>query len=289
MTVAPGYAKDILVPVSQPSHSVKSDCKGGSVSFTKPLDTSTLPIPRSIIRSNDYSHRLPSGWLDTVGKIDQQWIGQNLSSRKGTLISNLKTWWYPPSVPGQLLTQDLFPKLYNRVRNVIDLTCRYYIGAEYLECRWCRKTFIFYDARLLSLLPDTYQPPEVPYPLKRCTVVLYDCQSSRAKPIISGVLPFPEESAGLLEELRDGSSSSTLPFEKNFELFGLEQNLAAEQNEKKIKKRKIDDQADIINRKQKEIDDVKEQHPCIICTIYEIMLQRCQKSEAKFGVRIVDY
>jgi hypothetical protein len=48
-------------------------------------------------------------------------------------------------------------RLYNRVRNVIDLTCHYFIGAEYLESRWCRETFISYDARLLSLLPDAYQ------------------------------------------------------------------------------------------------------------------------------------
>lgn len=47
--------------------------------------------------------------------------------------------------------------LYNRVRNVIDLTCRYYLGAEYLECRSCRGTFISHDARLLGQLPDAYQ------------------------------------------------------------------------------------------------------------------------------------
>jgi hypothetical protein len=28
---------------------------------------------------------------------------ENLFASKGTLVSNLKTWWYPPSVPGPTL------------------------------------------------------------------------------------------------------------------------------------------------------------------------------------------
>ncbi len=107
-------------------------------------------------------------------------------------MANLKTWWYPPPVPGPNSStkpaaeayffqrfflwmprkmwefnftcptcsdvQSLTSKgLYNRVRKVIDLTCRYYLAAEYLECRSCRGTFISYDARLLSQLPDAYQ------------------------------------------------------------------------------------------------------------------------------------
>jgi hypothetical protein len=143
-------------------------------------------------RSNDYTHRIPTGWLNTVDKIDQQWIGQTLFASKGVLVANLKTWWYPPTVPGPNWTtrpspeayfyrrfflwmprkmwafdfkcptcsdsQSLTSKgLYNRVLSVIDLTGRYYLGAEYLECRSCRGTFISYDTCLLGQLPDAYQ------------------------------------------------------------------------------------------------------------------------------------
>ncbi|EFX81109.1 hypothetical protein DAPPUDRAFT_317786 [Daphnia pulex] len=160
-------------------------------------------------RSNDYSHRLPSGWLDTVDKIDQySGSAKIFFASKETLVSNLKTWWYPPSFPGPTLnaiplseayfypsyffwmprkmwvfdfkcpscsdSQSLTSKrLYNRVRNVIDLTCRYYIGAEYLECRSCRGTLISYDTRLLSQLPDAYQV-RFPVTLTR----KYACNSS---------------------------------------------------------------------------------------------------------------
>ncbi len=114
----------------------------------------------------DYSHRLPVGWLQTLDKIDQQWIGQHLFASKGNLMSNLKMWWHPPPIPGpdfkskpvaEHYYRRLFflwlPRkmwsfdfrcpacrdhpsltskgLYNRVRNVIDLTSRYYIGDEF--------------------------------------------------------------------------------------------------------------------------------------------------------------
>jgi hypothetical protein len=58
-----------------------------------------------------------------------------------------------------------------------------------------------------------------------------------------------------MEELREGSSSSTLPFEKNFELIGLEKNLTAKLKEKKIirKKRLITKHTQSIANKKKSI------------------------------------
>ncbi|EFX63591.1 hypothetical protein DAPPUDRAFT_268197 [Daphnia pulex] len=155
-----------LIPFPQVSHQGAT-----SASDTQP------------IRNIDYTHRLPSGWLDTVDKIYQQWIGKNIFASKGTLVANLKTWWYPPPVTRSSAEAYFFQRfflwmprkmwaiyftcpicsdvqsltskgLYNRVRKVIDLTCRYYLAAEYLECRSCCGTFISYDARLLSQLPD---------------------------------------------------------------------------------------------------------------------------------------
>ena len=63
-------------------------------------------------RSNDYTHRIPTGWLNTVDKIDQQWIGQTLFASKGVLVANLKTWWYPPTVPGPNWTTRPSPEAY---------------------------------------------------------------------------------------------------------------------------------------------------------------------------------
>lgn len=69
-----------------------------------------------------------------------------------------KMWTFDFKCPACSDSPSLTSKgLYNRVRNVIDLTCRYYLGAEYLECRSCRGTFISHDARLLGQLPDAYQ------------------------------------------------------------------------------------------------------------------------------------
>ena len=44
--------------------------------------------------------------------------------------------------------------LYNRARSVIDIKDRYYLAAEYLECRTCNKTFISYDSRLIDQFPE---------------------------------------------------------------------------------------------------------------------------------------
>lgn len=43
--------------------------------------------------------------------------------------------------------------LYKRVRSVIDLKNKYYLAAEYLECRSCKGTFISYDSSLIDQLP----------------------------------------------------------------------------------------------------------------------------------------
>lgn len=131
--------------------------------------------------------RLPTGWISTIQDIDLQWIGQHLFAKKGELISQLNCWWYPPPFPGPQLksapvvasdfqrrlflwmprkmwafdfscpnyrpTTFLTSKgLYNRVRSVIDLKNKYYLAAEYLECRSCKGTFISHDSRLIDQL-----------------------------------------------------------------------------------------------------------------------------------------
>lgn len=44
--------------------------------------------------------------------------------------------------------------LYNRVRTVIDLTDRYYMACEYLECGDCKKTFISNNSLLMEQIPN---------------------------------------------------------------------------------------------------------------------------------------
>jgi hypothetical protein len=73
-------------------------------------------------------------------------------------MSNRKMWAFNFTCPTCSDVQYLTSKgLYNRVRKYIDLTCHYYLAAEYLECISCRGTFISYDACLLFQLPDAYQ------------------------------------------------------------------------------------------------------------------------------------
>ena len=119
---------------------------------------------------------------------DMNWIGQQLFASKGVLVTKLKQWWDPPAVPGpdsqsipvaapyffrRLFlwmprkmwafdfkcpvcqhTPSLTSKgLYNRLRSVIDIKSRYYLAAEYLECRSCKGTFITFDSRLSGQLP----------------------------------------------------------------------------------------------------------------------------------------
>jgi hypothetical protein len=85
-----------------------------------------------------------------------------------------KMWAFAFKCPSCSDSQSLTSKsLYNWVPNVIDLTCRYYIGAEYLECLSCRGTLISYDARLLTQLTDSYQV-RFPVTLTR----KYACNSS---------------------------------------------------------------------------------------------------------------
>ena len=73
-------------------------------------------------------------------------------------MSNRKMWAFNFTCTTCSDVQSLTSKgLYNRVRKFIDLTCHYYLAAEYLECISCRRTFISYDACLLFQLPDAYQ------------------------------------------------------------------------------------------------------------------------------------
>ena len=142
----------------------------------------------SLGRKMDFSSRLPFGWKDTMQPSDMSWVGQQLFASKGVLTNKLKLWWYSPFVPGPdgktvpivapYFHRRLFlwmPRkmwafdykcpicknatsltskgLYNRVRSVIDLKNRYYLAAEYLECRSCKGTYIAYDSRLQEQLP----------------------------------------------------------------------------------------------------------------------------------------
>ena len=141
-------------------------------------------------RKTDFSHRLPSGWRQTIDPIDWQWIGQHLFASKGLLVTDLKNWWYPPhpqapsrNLPslGSYFYKRVFlwmPRkmwlfdfkcpccvrhsltskgLYHRVRSVIDLKNRYYLAAEYLECSSCKGTFISYDHRLIEQLTEDHK------------------------------------------------------------------------------------------------------------------------------------
>ena len=44
--------------------------------------------------------------------------------------------------------------LYNRVRLVLDMKEYYYLAAEYMDCNCCKGTYIAWDSRVLSQLPD---------------------------------------------------------------------------------------------------------------------------------------
>lgn len=135
---------------------------------------------------DDHVDWLPDGWMANLSPYDAQWISRSVFQAKGKLSNDLKTWWHPPSipvsqtkpVPKQYFTRRLFlwaPSLmwrvdlhcprcpsksltskgvYNRVRMVLDVKDWYYLAAQYHECSECRGTYIAYDARLLSQLPD---------------------------------------------------------------------------------------------------------------------------------------
>ncbi len=130
-----------------------------------------------------------------------------------SVVSNLKIWWHPPTIPGPdfkskpvALSPTIFllfwlprkmwsfdlksPKpncsdhpfltsrgLYIRVRNVIDLVNRYYIGAECLEIRSCGGTFISYYSRLIAELCGAYQVSFRFYRLGRSLAIWRSCTS----------------------------------------------------------------------------------------------------------------
>ncbi len=48
----------------------------------------------------------------------------------------------------ECMAQSLRSKgLYNRVRKVIDAKDKYYLAAEYMDCRRCKGTYIAWDHR----------------------------------------------------------------------------------------------------------------------------------------------
>ncbi|EFX73138.1 hypothetical protein DAPPUDRAFT_253580 [Daphnia pulex] len=133
-------------------------------------------------RKFDYSSRLPMGWKETLASNDINWIAHSLFATKGVLVCKLKTWWFPPEIPGPQenkipLVSDYFQRrlflwmprkmwasefkcpycpivhsltlkgLYNRVWSAIDLKNCYYLATEYLQCSSCKGTFLSYDYR----------------------------------------------------------------------------------------------------------------------------------------------
>lgn len=148
-----------------------------------------MPFQRS---KQDFSLRLPVGWKDTLNVYDHHWIGKDLFAKKGEVAAQLRNWWFPPPVPGpeihstpsvssyyhkriflwaprlmwkfdfkcpnascsNYMIKSLTSKgLYNRVRAVIDLSNKYYMACEYLECGDCKKTFISNNSQLMEQLP----------------------------------------------------------------------------------------------------------------------------------------
>ncbi len=129
--------------------------------------------------------RLPKGWGSFMSEEDMAWIGKEVFSGKGRLVEKLKSWWYPPEPPKvsalvpnpqNYFLRPLFlwiPRkmwrikitcvvckdreltskgLYNRVRQVVDVSSSYFMATEYLECGSCKKTFISWSKDVISQL-----------------------------------------------------------------------------------------------------------------------------------------
>lgn len=116
---------------------------------------------------------------------DRKWVSRSMFNDKG-LVDDIKLWWHPPEPPrlsasipdpnryfvrkvflwmpqkmwGLRLRcvncdgkKDLTSKgVYNRVREVIDIDCRYYLVTQYLECPACKKTYLSYSKDILKQL-----------------------------------------------------------------------------------------------------------------------------------------
>ncbi|XP_064391951.1 uncharacterized protein LOC135339658 isoform X4 [Halichondria panicea] len=157
-----------------------------SATLSPPLTTRELtPSPRK----SNYSDRLPKYWKNHVCEADADWIGRQMFVAKGKLTDKLKIWWHPPShdripsaqphpedytlkrlclwAPRMLWKVDfkcpqctttrynLWSKgLYHNIRVVLDFKDRYYLAAEYYECRICKGTYAAWDHRILDQLDE---------------------------------------------------------------------------------------------------------------------------------------
>ena len=133
---------------------------------------------------DDPTQFLPRAWSQVMNESDRKWIAKVIYTSKGQLVSHLKLWWHPPAVPqstatpdpDRYFTQPLFlwmPRrmwgfrftcktcpdqeltskgLYNHVCNVVDVSSKYYLATEYLECRSCKKTYISWSQDILNQL-----------------------------------------------------------------------------------------------------------------------------------------
>lgn len=121
---------------------------------------------------------------------DRRWVSQSLYNHKGQLTTDLHLWWYPPEPQKSSVTapdveqyflhrlflwmprrmwaiqlyclkcarKELTTKgLYNRVRRVVDVSSYYYLAAEYLECRACKKTYISWSQEILHQLDPAHR------------------------------------------------------------------------------------------------------------------------------------
>ena len=71
--------------------------------------------------------------------------------------------------------------LYNRIRDVVDTDCQYYMAAEYLECRACKKTYISWSQDILKQLDPGHrlQFPAILTYKKACDVKVMTLLRSR--------------------------------------------------------------------------------------------------------------
>ena len=130
---------------------------------------------------------LPKYWSKVMAKRDQQWISEVLFHADGILaLDSLSCWLYPPQpkvpigkpkvdeyffqkaflwMPRRMFkipvacTRCLRPLmskgLYNRIREVIDTDCRYYLITEYLACSRCKDpspTYVGWSLDILNQL-----------------------------------------------------------------------------------------------------------------------------------------
>lgn len=141
---------------------------------------------------------IPKNWHRNMAKRDMKWITAALYNHKGDITQDLRLWFHPPEPPrvqqqrgppdpDPYFYRRLFvwmPRrmwllkfrcpncpnpsltskgLYNRVREVVDRDSTYYMVAEHLECRHCKKTHISWGQEILSQMDPghRYQFPAV--------------------------------------------------------------------------------------------------------------------------------